>query len=92
MLGGILKFYAKVAIDCNQQPQEVSEVEIFSNQDLLQFSIWLLIAINGNFRIKLQNPTKHLHLQPVLDDFFSLGCQYTLGMELDAMNVVVLVA
>lgn len=36
--------------------------------------------------------TKHLHLQPVLDDCFSLGCQYTLGMELDAMNVVVLVA
>lgn len=41
---------------------------------------------------KLQNSTKHLHLQPVLDDCLSLGCQYTLGMELDAMNVVVLVA
>ena len=49
MLSGILKSYAKVAIDCNQQPQEVSEVEIFSNQDLLQFSKWLLIAITACF-------------------------------------------
>ena len=39
----------KVEIFSNQQVQEVSEVEIFSNQDLLQFSKWLLIAINVCF-------------------------------------------
>ena len=39
----------KVEIFSNQQPQEVLEVEIFSNQDLLQFSKRLLIAINACF-------------------------------------------
>ena len=39
----------KVEIFSNQQVQEVLEVEIFSNQDLLQFSKWLLIAINACF-------------------------------------------
>ena len=39
----------EVEIFSNQQVQEVSEVEIFSNQDLLQFSKWLLIAINVCF-------------------------------------------
>ena len=39
----------KVEIFSNQQSQEVSKVEIFSNQDLLQFSKWLLIAINACF-------------------------------------------
>lgn len=39
----------KVEIFSNQLAQEVSEVEVFSNQDLLQFSKWLLIAINVCF-------------------------------------------
>ena len=40
---------SEVEIFSNQQVQEVSEVEIFSNQDLLQFSKRLLIAINACF-------------------------------------------